>query len=180
MLVIHPDECIDCGVCVPECPVDAIKPDTEPGLEKWLSLNAEYAKIWPNIPVKKSPRPTLRSGRRSPTNSNTSRQIPARVIDAAYVGFWHLCDMAQWSKEGRLRLGSGNSRAATDQCSLTSTRPRSNMKLNPQDLEKITDLTLDHYNERAEDFWKARAITTSTRTSLRCYNASRVNRLLRY
>src|SRR5438034_8051107 len=56
MLVIHPDECIDCGVCVPECPVDAIKPDTEPGLEKWLSLNAEYAKIWPNITVKKAPR----------------------------------------------------------------------------------------------------------------------------
>ena len=44
MLVIHPDECIDCGVCEPECPVDAIKPDTEPGLEKWLSLNAEYAR----------------------------------------------------------------------------------------------------------------------------------------
>ena len=40
MLVIHPDECIDCGVCVPECPVDAIKPDTDPGLEKWLRLNA--------------------------------------------------------------------------------------------------------------------------------------------
>ena len=32
MLVIHPDECIDCGVCEPECPVDAIKPDAEPGL----------------------------------------------------------------------------------------------------------------------------------------------------
>ncbi len=44
-LVIHPDECIDCGVCEPECPVDAIKPDAESGLEKWLSLNAEYAKI---------------------------------------------------------------------------------------------------------------------------------------
>ena len=57
MLVIHPDECIDCGVCVPECPVDAIKPDTEPGLEKWLLLNAEYAKIWPNITVKKAPPP---------------------------------------------------------------------------------------------------------------------------
>ena len=41
MLVIHPDECIDCGVCEPECPVDAIKPDTEPGHEKWLALNAE-------------------------------------------------------------------------------------------------------------------------------------------
>ena len=39
MLVIHPDECIDCGVCEPECPVDAIKPDTEPGLEKWLEVN---------------------------------------------------------------------------------------------------------------------------------------------
>ena len=36
MLVIHPDECIDCGVCEPECPVDAIRPDTEPGLEQWL------------------------------------------------------------------------------------------------------------------------------------------------
>ena len=84
MLVIHPDECIDCGVCEPECPVDAIKADSEPGLEKWLSLNAEYARIWPNITVKKRPRRTPRSGRGSRTNSNTSRQIPARVIDAAY------------------------------------------------------------------------------------------------
>ena len=55
MLVIHPDECIDCGVCEPECPVDAIKPDTEPGLEKWLGVNAEYAKLWPNITLKKKP-----------------------------------------------------------------------------------------------------------------------------
>ena len=37
MLVIHPDECIDCGVCEPECPVDAIKPDTEAGLEKKMA-----------------------------------------------------------------------------------------------------------------------------------------------
>ena len=57
MLVIHPDECIDCGVCEPECPVEAIKPDTEPGLEKWLELNAEFAKTWPNITVKKEPPP---------------------------------------------------------------------------------------------------------------------------
>jgi len=54
MLVIHPDECIDCGICEPECPVDAIKADTEPGLEKWLSLNAEYAKIWPRYYGQKS------------------------------------------------------------------------------------------------------------------------------
>lgn len=53
MLVIHPDECIDCGVCEPECPADAIKPDTEPSLEKWLEVNANYAKSWPNITQKK-------------------------------------------------------------------------------------------------------------------------------
>jgi ferredoxin len=53
MLVIHPDECIDCGVCEPECPADAIKPDTEAGLEKWLEVNTEYAKVWPNITQKK-------------------------------------------------------------------------------------------------------------------------------
>jgi len=53
MLVIHPDECIDCGVCEPECPVDAIKPDTEPGLEKWLELNRRYSETWPNITQKK-------------------------------------------------------------------------------------------------------------------------------
>jgi len=29
MLVIHPDECIDCGVCEPECPIDAIHSDTD-------------------------------------------------------------------------------------------------------------------------------------------------------
>ena len=32
MLVIKPDECIDCGVCEPECPIDAIEPDTNVGL----------------------------------------------------------------------------------------------------------------------------------------------------
>jgi ferredoxin len=53
MLVIHPDECIDCGVCEPECPVDAIKPDTEPGLEQWLELNRQYSEKWPNITSKK-------------------------------------------------------------------------------------------------------------------------------
>jgi ferredoxin len=55
MLVIHPEECIDCGVCEPECPAKAIFPDTEPGLESWLKLNAEYASVWPNIAVKREP-----------------------------------------------------------------------------------------------------------------------------
>ena len=47
MLVIHPDECIDCGVCEPECPIDAIIPDSEPEAEKWLELNRDYSEKWP-------------------------------------------------------------------------------------------------------------------------------------
>jgi len=57
MLVIHPEECIDCGVCEPECPADAIKPETAPDLQAWLSLNEQYAKAWPNITRKKEPLP---------------------------------------------------------------------------------------------------------------------------
>lgn len=49
MLVIDPDECIDCGVCEPECPAEAILPDTDPGAEAWLKLNADMAQKWPNI-----------------------------------------------------------------------------------------------------------------------------------
>ena len=55
MLVIDPEECIDCGGCEPECPVEAIKPNTESGLEHWLKLNAEYAPLWPNITTKREP-----------------------------------------------------------------------------------------------------------------------------
>ena len=55
-LAINPDECIDCGVCEPECPVDAIKPDTEDDPDgKWLKVNSDYAKVWPNITVKGTP-----------------------------------------------------------------------------------------------------------------------------
>jgi ferredoxin len=53
MLVIHPDECIDCGVCEPECPVDAIKPDTDEGMAKWVEFNRTYSEQWPNITRKK-------------------------------------------------------------------------------------------------------------------------------
>ena len=53
MLVINPEECIDCGVCEPECPVDAIISDTEDKNEKWLKINQEYSEIWPNITIKK-------------------------------------------------------------------------------------------------------------------------------
>ena len=55
MLVIHPDECIDCGVCEPECPAEAIVKDTAEGAERWVELNAKYAAIWPNINDAKPP-----------------------------------------------------------------------------------------------------------------------------
>ena len=55
MLVINPSECIDCGVCEPECPAEAILPDTEDGLEKWLELNTKYSAAWPNITSQKEP-----------------------------------------------------------------------------------------------------------------------------
>jgi len=58
MLVIHPDECIDCGVCIPECPAEAILPDTDlAAAPQWLRLNQEYAEKWPNITRKKEPLP---------------------------------------------------------------------------------------------------------------------------
>jgi len=51
MLVIHPGECIDCALCEPECPIDAIfSEDDAPEDQKvFLELNAELAQVWPNI-----------------------------------------------------------------------------------------------------------------------------------
>ena len=59
MLVIHPDECIDCALCEPECPIDAILPEDEVPAEKehFLELNAELAQVWPNINEKKAALP---------------------------------------------------------------------------------------------------------------------------
>ena len=51
MLVIDPDECIDCGVCIPECPVEAIttEEDVPQSQLEYIALNAELAKQWPTI-----------------------------------------------------------------------------------------------------------------------------------
>lgn len=53
MLVIHPDECIDCGVCQPECPAEAIKPDSDALAVPFVDVNAKYASVWPNITRRK-------------------------------------------------------------------------------------------------------------------------------
>mgnify|MGYP001473853948 CR=1 FL=1 len=60
MLVIDPDGCIDCGACVPECPVEAIHQDDDENvenMEKWLEINEKYSKIWPLITKVKDPMP---------------------------------------------------------------------------------------------------------------------------
>ena len=50
-MVIDPDECIDCTLCVPECPAEAIYAleDVPEDQKEYIALNAELAKIWPGI-----------------------------------------------------------------------------------------------------------------------------------
>lgn len=50
-LVINPDECIDCALCEPECPVEAIKPEDDVSADQkgFIELNAKLAERWPNI-----------------------------------------------------------------------------------------------------------------------------------
>lgn len=59
-LVISPDECIDCGVCITECPVSAIVQDDDKkvkDVDKWFDLNSRLSKKWPVIRKKKDPLP---------------------------------------------------------------------------------------------------------------------------
>jgi len=53
-LVIHPEECIDCALCVDECAANAIFPEDELPEDQFefLALNAELAEVWPNIDTK--------------------------------------------------------------------------------------------------------------------------------
>jgi ferredoxin len=59
MLVIDPDECIDCTLCVPECPINAIfaEDDLPDDQKQFTALNAELAKKWPVITEKKAAPP---------------------------------------------------------------------------------------------------------------------------
>lgn len=57
MLVIDPDECIDCTLCEPECPVEAIKSEDDLADEEqqYLALNTELSAEWPVISEMKDP-----------------------------------------------------------------------------------------------------------------------------
>jgi ferredoxin len=56
-LVIDPATCIDCSLCVAECPAEAIfaEDDVPEGQQEYIALNAELAKIWPGINEAKDP-----------------------------------------------------------------------------------------------------------------------------
>ena len=59
MLVINPDECIDCALCEPECPVDAIYAEEElpDGQQDFLDINKNLCENWPNITTAQLPLP---------------------------------------------------------------------------------------------------------------------------
>ena len=81
MLVIHPDECIDCGVCEPECPVDAIKaasPDSKNGSLSMPNM------LWSGrtSPQSVSRRRMQRTGRASLIRPTCYRRTLAEVIEA--------------------------------------------------------------------------------------------------
>ncbi len=71
MLVIDPDECIDCNLCVPECPVNAIfeEDDVPEDQKQFIQLNAKLAKKWPTITVKKEP----------PADADEWKDIPNKI-----------------------------------------------------------------------------------------------------
>ena len=58
-LVIDPDECIDCAVCVPECPAEAIfaEADVPQNQRAYIALNAELAPQWPVLSSREDPLP---------------------------------------------------------------------------------------------------------------------------
>ncbi|MEM9469414.1 MAG: ferredoxin FdxA [Pseudomonadota bacterium] len=75
-LVIHPDECIDCGVCEPECPIDAILPDTDPDATMWIEMNRKYSEKWPVLTQKKDALPTAEEYKNKPNKIKYLSESP--------------------------------------------------------------------------------------------------------
>ena len=85
-LVIHPDECIDCGLCEPECPIEAIFADDELPKDQieFIEINAKLADVYENITEASEPLPDADSfkdveGKKQFLNIgiNTSETMPA-------------------------------------------------------------------------------------------------------
>ena len=78
MLVINPDECIDCNLCVPECPIEAIcadedVPDDQHAL---IALNAEKSQVWPVITSSKDPLPEAEEWKDKPNKLDLLETAP--------------------------------------------------------------------------------------------------------
>src|ERR1700739_3949297 len=71
MLVINPDECIDCGVCEPECPAEAIQPESDK-IAKWIEFNRKFWQNGPKSLPKNICQPTLTNIRAWKANSKNS------------------------------------------------------------------------------------------------------------
>jgi ferredoxin len=71
MLVIDPDECIDCTLCEPECPVDAImsEEDVPDNMKEMIELNAELSREWPVINEMKDP----------PADADEWKEVPDKL-----------------------------------------------------------------------------------------------------
>ena len=86
-LVIHPDECIDCALCEPECPIDAIYSEDELPSDQieFIEINARLSDVYENITQAKEPLPT----------AEEYKDIKNVIIDEAYYGekwsFYKLC-----------------------------------------------------------------------------------------
>jgi len=79
MLVIDPEECIDCGACVPACPVEAIFPEDEVP-EHWIDftqINASLAQKWPMIDEQKEPLKTAEDFRNVDEKRGLLSETPA-------------------------------------------------------------------------------------------------------
>ena len=89
MLVIHPDECIDCGVCEPECPVMPSSPTPSPGSSAGSRSTGNIRETWPNITTKKPAPPMPTPLCPSPTNStkyfSTEPGEATRVLQSVSV-----------------------------------------------------------------------------------------------
>jgi ferredoxin len=67
-VVIDPEECIDCGLCISECPVEAIKNEGDLNKEErvFINLNLELSRKWPVINKKQSPLPSAEQEKNQP------------------------------------------------------------------------------------------------------------------
>jgi ferredoxin len=83
-LAINPDECIDCGVCEPECPANAIFADSalsEPERTKWDKINREVSSYGPNIVDEKEPLSDHAEHDGVPNKYEKYGIIPVKVIE---------------------------------------------------------------------------------------------------